>query len=1073
MADLTISVDINATGTKRGAGEAVRSVDTITSAAMKLKERLSGINFAAIGKRIQDFGNQIKDVGGQLQGMGTTLTGIFTVPLAAIATLGVKSALEIDAIRTKITALVGDQEKATRKIAELRDLANRSVGVTQKGALETFAQLKGIGEISEAAINKMIVSMGKLNAAFKIDDQDVFMRNLTQIFSQDFERPDIKEAIGRVPFFEQLLESAFGTKDGEQLKAMKAAGKITMESFFAGIADAINNDPRVGNIGESLSTKIAKSMERLNVALGPLGDVILSVIVPAIEKLSPYIERLGRWFAQLSPEIQMAIAAFGAFVAVLGPLLFIIGGIVTAFGAFVAALGAIVSSAAAVGIALGVVVGLIVQLGPVLAIVAAQVYVLYQAWQTNFAGIRDLTFEVAAAVQERWNAALIELSALTSTMLAQVTAFWTQHGEEIKATLLVIETAIRERLEAIRAFWSQNGDEIMSIVRTVWNVIKVLVTEGLDNMLLAIRAVAALIRGDWKTFWDSTASILKNVLDIWVSILAGGLALVVKAVRAIFIGVFELKGWVAEQSVAIGIAMVEGIIKGILSLQIYLIKTAAGLIQRAVTAMKEAAKIESPSKVTEEIGTYMAEGLGVGMDSGAGEVAKSAKGLSSTITEILGGDIGGFISSAFDILTDSSRSWGDRLKTIFGGIVQNFKGMVGNMASATSGFFGGQGSSGGGSGGGGLGGFLSNIFSGQGGANGSRTGDIFNGASQVFGGDKGRGDIFSNLKNTFSTKDGGLFAERGGSKLAGIAGGAGDIAAMVGGLIGGRAGGIISSVGKGVSMGSMFGPWGALIGGGIGLIAGLFGGDPKRKRDKNEKLPELNRGFTDAMAELRALVGDVRTLRVSPDAAIGRATELRNAIASGFGIQFESKKYKKQAATITASRVREADTLIAELRNAAEVARAAGERQRRIIPEFATGIYMSREFTRQLGDYKRLNGMMPGKYSGRDSINARIGAGEMVLNPMQQQNVRANAGLDPFRNAGIPGYAAGAGPSAGGAAGSGGSMPELTLVFEHSIDSNGMVKTALKNSPDVTRELRIKIEDLSANDRLTQKRRGV
>jgi len=311
----------------------------------------------------------------------------------------------------------------------------------------------------------------------------------------------------------------------------------------------------------------------------------------------------------------------------------------------------------------------------------------------------------------------------------------------------------------------------------------------------------------------------------------------------------------------------------------------------------------------------------------------------------------------------------------------------------------------------------------------------------------------------------------------------GTLGVIAGGAIGGRIGNLVSSVAGGAlagltlgaKIGAIGGPWGAAIGAAAGFaisaLSGLFS-DPKRKRDKKEKMPALNQGFTDALKELRQLLVDVRTLRVSPDAAISRAQELRNQIASGFGLQFESKKYRKQAQTLIAQRTREADTLLEELRAAAEVARAAGERQRRIIPEFARGGYISKDFRAMVENYRRVNGMLPGQYRGHDTINARLSPGEMVLNPMQQYQVRANAGFDPFRNAGIPGYAGG-GMVVQPAAQPAQSEPlELTFVFEHSIDSAGMVRTAIKSSTDVEREIKLKIEDMTANDRLRQKRRG-
>lgn len=264
------------------------------------------------------------------------------------------------------------------------------------------------------------------------------------------------------------------------------------------------------------------------------------------------------------------------------------------------------------------------------------------------------------------------------------------------------------------------------------------------------------------------------------------------------------------------------------------------------------------------------------------------------------------------------------------------------------------------------------------------------------GGSGGLGGIFGNLKNLFSSKEGGLFAERGGSKLAGYIGGAGDIAAMIGGAIGGRVGGIMQSVGSFASFGAAFGPWGAAIGAGVGLLVGLLGGDPKRKKDKKENIPALNKGFTEAISQLNQILADARSLRIDPDEAIKRAGEIRGEIAGGFGIKFESKKYQKQSRTMIASKLAEADTIIRLITESANIGRGAADRNKRILPEFAAGHYFA--------DYFKPNGLLPGMFDGADNILAMISRGEMVLNPNQQSRVRAAAGHDVFAGAGIPNY---------------------------------------------------------------------
>lgn len=338
-------------------------------------------------------------------------------------------------------------------------------------------------------------------------------------------------------------------------------------------------------------------------------------------------------------------------------------------------------------------------------------------------------------------------------------------------------------------------------------------------------------------------------------------------------------------------------------------------------------------------------------------------------------------------------------------------GVGGNLGGLGT-IFGGGGA--GGFGGAGFGGFGGAGFGGSG-SYGTRTGDIVDGVMQVFSGDKGRGDWLSNIKRLFSTKDGGIFAARdsvfgGKSKMGGILGGIGDIASMVGGMIGGRLGNIMSMAGSGMSIGAMFGPWGAAIGAGVGALVGLFMGDPKRKIDKKENLPKLQRGFADAFKEFQQLIADVR-MGADPDSAMSKGRELRAQIAGGFGIEFQSKKYRKEAQKLIAQKLaeidREPDGLMAQLKLAVEQAKAAGDRNKRILPEWASGNFFGGRDD-QIGEMRRLLDMRRGYIAGGQlGVDRHLGLfadGEVILNQIQQRRMNAMAGFDVFAGAGIPNY---------------------------------------------------------------------
>ncbi len=257
------------------------------------------------------------------------------------------------------------------------------------------------------------------------------------------------------------------------------------------------------------------------------------------------------------------------------------------------------------------------------------------------------------------------------------------------------------------------------------------------------------------------------------------------------------------------------------------------------------------------------------------------------------------------------------------------------------------------------------------------------------------GSIWKQIKGLFGTGEGGIFAPRENvitgktSALGGIMGGIGTIAAVAGGMIGGKWGNVLAMAGTGASIGAMFGPIGAAVGAGIGALIGLFGGDPKKKRDKNEHLPQLQKGFTEALQALRDMAANKNAILSDPEGSISKAMELRSQIASGFGVQFESKKYRQIAQQQITQKLAEADVLIAEIKKFAEVAGVANEREKRLLPEFADGGAVS-NFARQNGmetmfRYSRMDAAfscrVPGVYDRKDDFIARLTGNEVVLTP--------------------------------------------------------------------------------------------
>lgn len=482
-------------------GRAALAAQRLTRAQQQLTTGGSRVNtiLQQTQQRMNSLGAAALRVGGGLRSVGASASILVTGPLTALGTIAAKSAADIDAIRNRLTATEGSLQAANERLAQLRKLADSSIGVTRRAAVDTFSILATLGEVTEDTINKQIRSFGRLNAAFTIDDQQLFFRNLLQIFQQGFEIKDIKEALGRVPIFNQLLQTAFGTADPKKLRELKQAGKLTLDTFLAGLATAIETDPVLGKIGESISVRFQKAFERLRDALEPLGLAILGPLERIVTAVEPVILRLSEAFASLSPSIQTVIVVVGLLTAALGPVLFILGGIASGIGALATAAAALLPVLASIGLPAiaAILAGLAIAVGEVTVALTA----LGLAWRSNFLGIRQLVAQATTAVLGSLN---------------RIRAIFAEATQRILPTLQSITTKV---LSAITAAWERYGKVVVQIVGDVFAFVSGVTETFLRAFTNFVDLVLKLIDGDWRGAWRAFARIVVGVMDSIIPLL--------------------------------------------------------------------------------------------------------------------------------------------------------------------------------------------------------------------------------------------------------------------------------------------------------------------------------------------------------------------------------------------------------------------------------------------------------------------------------------------------------------------------------------------------------------------------
>ena len=457
--------------TSKQMASALGSVDR-AAAGVNSRLRDSSARLTDFSNRASKIPQMLQSAGQGVQNFGRSLTVGLTAPLAALTAISFQQAASFDAMRNRLNAATGSADAGKKKFKELFDLAQGNAGVFTKGAVELYAFLKPL-KLSEDVITKTIKSFGKLKLANDEIDINRFGLNLTQLFQQGFEQPDLKEALGNFPRFGEVIQKAFSlsasdrTTIAEEMKQQMAKG-LKFEDFFARIVDTIAKDPSLASLNETIGTRMAKSMERIGLALEPLGASIAAALERILPTVISFIERLSGAFTSLSPVMQTVVLAAGAIAAAMGPALIVIGSLT-------AAIAAIVGSATTIGIVAAVIAGLALAMAPIIAMSA----LWYKAWQEDFAGIKTFVLQAWADIQ----------------------------------------TAARNFVAVIAELWSKHGETIKTYARSAWEFIKNYIDGAITAIGGVIKVGLNLIRGDWQGAWNA---LLDTVTKLTANIVSQG-----------------------------------------------------------------------------------------------------------------------------------------------------------------------------------------------------------------------------------------------------------------------------------------------------------------------------------------------------------------------------------------------------------------------------------------------------------------------------------------------------------------------------------------------------------------------
>lgn len=502
----------------------------------------------SLSRVLSGVSNTLRQFGSSLSSIGRSLSVAVTAPLLALGAASLKSAKDIDANVNTLKAFTGSAEAAERRLAELIKTSRATPGLTTNLALTLDAYLR-TAKATEESIDRVLPAIGRLNAVSKLPDAQRFAQNLVQLVTQNFEKPDLKELVGQSPLAGQLITEIFNVDSPVNSEAIRASAKklglTTVDAFFTAFAEAAARNQGLATVTESIGTRFDKILDRVTVALRPLGLAILSAIEPFIEPVSKLIERLGEAFNSLSAPVKTAIIVITGIAAAAGPVMFILGGLATAISGIVAAVGAIGAAVAAVG--LPAIAAAVAGITILIAEWAAILVVLGLAWQKNFLNIRGLVGDAASAVTEAFSR--------IKTVIDEAT-------QRILPTLQSITTKV---IGVITELWAKYGDDIVRFAGTAFRFITNVTVIFLTTFGDFVDLVLKLIDGDWRGAWSAFARIVVRALE--------GIDLALQKLTAVILRAFlRLNQIIVAQGVLLAVAAQQLAAKFIAALVSALIK---------------------------------------------------------------------------------------------------------------------------------------------------------------------------------------------------------------------------------------------------------------------------------------------------------------------------------------------------------------------------------------------------------------------------------------------------------------------------------------------------------------------
>jgi len=531
---------------------------------------VAGQKLKAVGNGISNFGNKISALGQKFTVVSTAMSGLLLN--------GLKYTADLQKITAGLEVATGSAEEASKVMAQIK-----------KDAKTTPFDVKGLAQANQLLLSTgleadksrtLIMALGDAVAASGggNDELQRMAYNLQQVKNLGkASSVDIRQfGMAGIDIYGLLADYLGITKE------QAAETEVTFEDLSGALMKASQEGGKYYGGMTKQSQTLNGQISNLKDSFNEFTEILAKNLVPIAQTVLDKLNALLTKFQELSPEAQSLISTIAIIVAALAPVLIIIGKVISSVGLIVSSIGTLINIFSG-------------KLVPLLGVIKAKIVGLAATLGIPVAPMLLIIATIAAVI--------------AILVLLYNKCEWFRNG--VNAIVENIKNFAMNLFEAIGNFFTN----------TIPGWIDFIVNTVLPRLPYYIGYMVGWIITTIATLPTKLSTIFSNILSKVLEWLGNWFKTMQQKIPQIADTVLTKLKEIIPKIPEIGRNIVEGLWEGIKGAAGWLAGKVSEFAKGILDGMKASLGIHSPSILfRDEVGRYIAEGIGVGFNKNIGNV---------------------------------------------------------------------------------------------------------------------------------------------------------------------------------------------------------------------------------------------------------------------------------------------------------------------------------------------------------------------------------------------------------------------------------------------------------------------